>query len=218
MPRSSARLAAFTTALLALSSLATSSSGAQGQITIDRWLVLGPVHAPVPFGSASDSALLDASRPSLKGAWPAEGSTWAWPGAGSLRWASGNGAAADGETFYAAAYVTADRWQHIAWTAAGGGEATRRLWIDGRRAPPAFIDLTPGKHWFLVERIGRAAGGGAPLTLTMMASAPGATLSASLDPRHVPTFRELHDVVAVGDVRLDDAAQKVAVLTRWQDA
>ena len=199
-------------------SLAVSPAAAHAQLTIDRWLVLGPVHAAVPFGSASDSALLDASRPSLRGTWPAEGSTWAWPGAGSLRWTPGTGSAGDGEAVYAAAYVTSDRWQRVALTVAGGDEGTRRLWIDGRRVAGKNADLAQGKHFVLVERIARAPGAGAPLALAMLMSVPGGTLTASLDPRHTPTFRELHDVVAVSDVRLDDAATKVAVVTRWQDA
>lgn len=191
---------------------------ARAQLTVDRWLVLGPVRAAIPFGSQSDSARLDALREGAAAAWPAEGSTWAWPGARTPRWVAGTGSAADGELLYASAYVSADRWLRAALTVSGGEKSSRRLWIDGRRVTGDSVDLVPGKHLVLVERLGRPAGAGAPLTLTVAPSTAGAVLATSLDPRHAPTFRELHDVVAVTDVRLDDSAEKVALVTRRQDA
>lgn len=191
---------------------------AGAQLSIDHWLVVGPGRAGLPFGATSDSASLDALRPSPTDTWPSEGSAWASPGAGVLRWAPGNGTVGEGGIVYAVAYVTIDRWQRFAVKPAGSDEKALRIWIDGRRVAAGTADLAQGKHMILVERVGRAGGGATPLTMSFIPAAPGGTLSASLDPRHAPTFRELHDVIAVGDVRLDDAATKVALVTRWQDA
>src|SRR5262245_21563786 len=82
------------------------ASAASAQTSIDRWLVLGPTTAPLPFGSASsDSARLDALRITTDKGWPSEGATVAVPGGETLRWQAGNGATADGSVTYAAAYV-----------------------------------------------------------------------------------------------------------------
>src|SRR4051812_27260923 len=84
---------------------------AQAQASVDRWLVLGPAAAPLPFGAAaSDSARLDALRLTTENAWPSEGAPMAMPGGATLRWQAGNGASTNGSVVYAAAYVTSDRW------------------------------------------------------------------------------------------------------------
>ncbi|MBI3567427.1 MAG: S9 family peptidase [Gemmatimonadetes bacterium] len=218
MPALSLRLRTLAALALAATSLAALPCTARAQLTVDRWLVLGPVHAAAPFGARTDSAWLDASRPPAHAAWPAGGSTWSWPGAGAQRWSPGTGAAADGDALYAVAYVDADAWQRVGLKFTGGDDATRRVWIDGRRVSSASVDLARGTHMVLVQRIGRPAGAGTPLSLTLTPATAGGHLTARLDPRHAPSFRELHDVIAVSDVRLDDAASKVAIVTRWQDA
>ena len=188
------------------------------QQTIDRWLVLGPSPVVAPFGARSDSALLDATRPNFSTAWPAAGNSWSSPRGPALSWAPATGTVGAGEGLFAAAYVSVDRWTRIAYTLTGGDESSRRLWIDGRRAVGGTANLATGKHFVLVQRIGAAASAAQPLTLTMTPAVQGGALSVSLDPRHAPTFRELHNVVAVADVRLDDDARYVAVVSRWQDA
>src|SRR6187397_756349 len=94
---------------------------AAAQTSIDRWLVLGPATAPLPFGAASsDSARLEAFRlPADKG-WPSEGGTVTVPGGAPLRWQPGNGAATNGSVVFAAAYVTADRWTRATLQVTGG--------------------------------------------------------------------------------------------------
>jgi dipeptidyl aminopeptidase/acylaminoacyl peptidase len=194
-------------------------SPARAQTTIDHWLVLGPVRARVPLGATSDSALLDAARLNLRQAWPAAGAAWAWSGvATDQRWTAGDGAATDGAIVFAAAYVTLDRWQRLTLKSGGGTEATRRLWIDGSRVRGTSVDLAGGAHFVLVERLGRAEDASQPLTLTLTPAANGSSIAVGVNPRHAPTFRELHDVVTVNNVRLDASGARVAIVTRRQDA
>ena len=120
----------------ALMTLGTAGSAA-AQTSIDRWLVLGPATAPLPFGApSSDSARLEAFRlPADKG-WPSEGGTVSAPGGAPLRWQPGNGAATNGSVVFAAAYVTADRWTRATLQVTGGDAASRRVWLDGTRVEP----------------------------------------------------------------------------------
>jgi dipeptidyl aminopeptidase/acylaminoacyl peptidase len=192
---------------------------ASAQTTIDRWLVLGPTTAPLPFGSAtSDSARLDALRIAPDKGWPSEGTTMAIPGGATLRWQAGNGATTDGSVVYAAAYVMSDRWTRASLQVTGGNATCRRVWLDGTRVGGAPIDLAQGKHLLLVERVGSGADASAPLVATVTATRGGGSYTASLDPRHAPTFRELRDVVAFTDVALNPTGTRAAYTTRRQDA
>lgn len=206
------RRAPLLTALLIL--VGASPSAATGQITISSWLVLGPMRTAVPFGSVSDSAALDALRPGSNVSWPVAGGAWTLPGGAELRWTRGTAALRRGERAVAAAYIESDRWQRITVDV---GTAPHRLWVDGRRVTSPTVDVATGKHLLLLERMG-AADDETPTTVTLTSSDPAAKLSSSLDPRHAPTFRELHDVVSVSEIRLDPAGTKAALATHWQDA
>src|SRR6476620_10553575 len=189
------------------------------QTSIDRWLVLGPATAPLPFGAASsDSARLEAFRLPTDKAWPSEGATVTLPGGAPLRWQSGNGATTNGSVVFAAAYVTADRWTRATLQVTGGEATSRRVWLDGARVGSAPVDLSQGKHFLLVERIGGGADAGAALVATMTPTRGGGVLAASLDRKHAGTFRELRDVVAFTDVSLNAAGTRAAYTTRRQDA
>jgi dipeptidyl aminopeptidase/acylaminoacyl peptidase len=192
---------------------------AGAQLSVDRWLVLGPTTAPLPFGAASsDSARLEALRIKTDRPWPAEGAMVPMPGGATLRWQAGNGAAMDGSVLYAAAYVTSDRWTRASLQVTGGDAASRRVWMDGARVSAATVDLAQGKHLLLVERVGKATEAGAPLAATVTPTLGGGVLATSLDPTHAPTFRELRDVVAFTDVALNSAGTRAAYTTRRQDA
>jgi dipeptidyl aminopeptidase/acylaminoacyl peptidase len=192
---------------------------ASAQTSIDRWLVVGPTTAPLPFGSAtSDSARLDALRISTDRGWPSEGMTLAVPGGETLRWQAGNGATTDGNVVYAAAYVTSDRWTRASLEITGGNATSRRVWLDGMRVGGASVDLGQGKHLLLVERVGSGSDASAPLVATLTATRGGGSYTASLDPTHAATFRELRDVVAFTDVVLNPAGTRAAYTTRRQDA
>jgi len=176
----------------------------QAQTTVDRWLVLGPATAPLPFGAAStDSARLDALRLETDKAWPSEGATVPMPGGTSLRWQAGNAAATDGTVLYAVAYVTSDRWIRASLLVKGGDAGSRRVWMDGARVGTAPLDLAQGKHLLLVERVGSGSEAGAPLVVTLTPTRGNGVLATSLDPRHAATFRELRDMVAFIDVALN---------------
>jgi hypothetical protein len=85
------------------------ASVVSAQTTVDRWLVLGPTPAPLPFGAAStDSARLESLRLETDKGWPSEGATVTVPGGTSLRWQPWNAAATDGNVLYAAANLTSD--------------------------------------------------------------------------------------------------------------
>ena len=141
---------------------------ARAQTSVDRWLVLGPATAPLPFGAASsDSARLDALRLATDKAWPSEGATVTVPGGTTLRWQAGNGATANGSVVYAAAYVVSDRWTRALLAVTGGDAASRRVWMDGARVGSAPVDLSQGKHLLLVERVGSGTDAGAPLVATL---------------------------------------------------
>ena len=191
----------------------------QAQTTVDRWLVLGPATAPLPFGAAStDSARLEALRLETDKAWPSEGATVPMPGGTSLRWQAGNAAATDGTVLYAVAYVTSDRWIRASLLVKGGDAGSRRVWMDGARVGTAPLDLAQGKHLLLVERVGSGSEAGAPLVVTLTPTRGNGVLATSLDPRHAATFRELRDMVAFIDVALNSPGTRAAYTTRRQDA
>ena len=127
------------------------------------------------------------------------------PGGATLRWQAGNGAATNGSVVFAAAYVTSDRWTRASLQVTGGDAASRRVWLDGARVGTAPVDLSQGKHFLLVERVGSGADAGAPLVATLTPTRGGGVLATSLDPKHAATFRELRDVVAFTDVALNSA-------------
>ena len=191
---------------------------ALAQASIDRWLVLGPVAAPLPFGAAStDSARLDALRLPSDKAWPSAGATMTLPGGATLRWQPGTGGTVTGSVVYAAAYLTAPQWTRATLSVSGGDAASRRVWLDGTRVAGASVTLVPGKHLLLIERVGGSSDAAAPITATVTATG-SATVAASLDPKHPATFRELRDVVAFTDVALNPTGTRVAVTTRRQNA
>jgi len=202
----------------AFATLGTARSAA-AQTSIDRWLVLGPATAPLPFGApSSDSARLEAFRlPADKG-WPSEGGTVTVPGGAPLRWQPGNGAATNGSVVFAAAYVTADRWTRATLQVTGGDAASRRVWLDGTRVGTAPVDLSQGKHFLLVARVGSGSDAGAPLVATLTPTPAGGALTTSLDPTHTASFRTLRDMVAFTDVALNPAGTRAAYTTRHQDA
>ena len=76
------------------------------------------------------------------------------PGGAPLRWQPGNGATTNGSVVFAAAYVTADRWTRATLQVTGGDAASRRVWLDGARVGSAPVDLSQGKHFLLVARVG----------------------------------------------------------------
>src|SRR6185503_9759104 len=128
--------------------LGTAAHSAGAQTTIDRWLVLGPATAPLPFGAAaSDSARLDALRIATDRGWPAEGATVTVPGGTTFRWQAGTGTTTDGSVVFAAAYVTSDRWTRASLDVKGGAATSRRVWLDGARVGGASVDLSQGKHF-----------------------------------------------------------------------
>lgn len=192
---------------------------AAAQLSVDRWLVLGPAPAPLPFGAASsDSARLEALRIKTDKAWPSDGATVPMPGGAMLRWQAGNGAVADGSVLYAAAYVTSDRWTRASVQVTAGDAASRRVWVDGVRLSGPSVDLSQGKHLLVVERVGKGTDATAPLVATVTPTLGGGVLATSLEPRHAPTFRELRDVVAFNDVSLNSAGTRAAYTTQHQDA
>jgi len=195
------------------------TSQVEAQLSVSQWLVLGPAPAPLPFGAASsDSARLEALRIKTDKAWPAAGATVPMPGGATLRWQTGNGAVPDGSVLYGAAYITSDRWTRASLQVTGGDATTRRVWMDGARVAGPSVDLAPGKHVLLVQRVGRGTEAGTPLVVTLTPTLGGGVLATSLDPRHAPTFRELRDVVAFSDVALNPAGTRAAYTTRRQDA
>jgi len=196
-----------------------SPSVARAQTSIDRWLVLGPATAPIPFGApASDSARLEAFRlPTDKG-WPSEGATVTMPGSAPLRWQPGNGATTNGSVVFAAAYLTADRWTRATVQVTGGDAASRRVWLDGARVGSAPVDLSQGKHFLLVARAGGGSDAGTPLVATLTPTRGDGVLATSLDPTHAASFRTLRDMVAFTDVALNPAGTRAAYTTRHQDA
>src|SRR5262245_12422504 len=106
-----------------------SPSVTEAQTSVDRWLVLGPATAPLPFGAASsDSARLEAFRLASDKGWPSEGVTVSMPGGTTLRWQAGNGTTTNGSVVFAAAYVSADRWTRASLQVTGGDAASRRAW------------------------------------------------------------------------------------------
>ena len=193
----------------------------EAQITIDRWLVLGPTAVAAPFaGASSDSAALGNVRIRTEGAWPSDGANVGMPDGRSLRWTPGNGAAGAPALLYAAAYVTSDRWQRVTLTVsppATTGEA-QRMWIDGARASNAPVALTRGKHLVMVERLMRGSGAAGALTVTLAPETAGGTLAVSLDPRHAPTWRELHAVTSVASISVDPTGARAATVLRARDA
>lgn len=200
-------------------SLGAGPSLVQAQVTVDRWLVLGPTPAPLPFGAAStDSARLEGLRIRLDHLLPAEGSAMPAPGAGTLTWRGGNGASTDGSVLFALAYVTSDRWSRASLLVTGGESSTRHVWMDGVRVSGTTVTLAQGKHTLVVERLGKGADAATPLVATLTPTLGSPVLTPSLDPKHAATFRELRDMVAVTDVALDPSATRVAYTMRHQDA
>lgn len=190
----------------------------RAQLTIDRWLVLGPVPATLPFASAtSDSAALGALRLKADAGWPGVGTTVPLPGGAPLRWTAGDGAVPVATLAYAVAYVSSDRWQRVTLGPAPGGGELPRVWVDGARVTGTSLALARGKHVIMVQRVARAAGVGA-LSLALTPVAPGGTLTVSLDPRHAPGWRELHELQSVAGVAIDPTASRVAVTMRARDA
>src|SRR5262245_10789312 len=207
------------TAVAAAFATLGAARAASAQTSIDRWLVLGPATAPLPFGAASsDSARLEAFRLASDKGWPSEGATVALPGGTTLRWQAGNGTTTNGSVVFAAAYVTADQWTRATLQVTGGDASSRRAWLDGARVGSAPLDLSQGKHFLLVERVGSGTDAGSPLVATLTPTRGGGTLAASLDPKHAATFRELRDVVAFTGVALTPAGTRAAYTTRRQDA
>ncbi|MEP7382140.1 MAG: prolyl oligopeptidase family serine peptidase [Gemmatimonadota bacterium] len=207
--------------LVALIALGGASVPAGAQVAIDRWLVLGPTAVAAPFaGAGSDSAALGNWRVRTDETWPAAGTSVGMPGGTTLRWTPGDAGVGASSLVYAAAYVTSDNWQRVMVTLAPRattGEA-RRLWIDGARVTAAPVALTRGTHLVVVERYVRAGNTGGALVATLKPETVGATLRVSLDPRHAPTWRELHAVKAVSTVALDPTGSKVALVLRARDA
>ena len=205
--------------MLAATAFLLLASRAEGgaQVTIDRWLVLGPVPATLPFGSAnSDSAALGILRLRPDAGWPTEGKAVTLPGGGTVKWTAGDAALPAGTVAYAAAFITSDRWQRLTLGAAPGTLDMPRAWLDGARVTGATLALARGKHVLLVERLARGAGV-APLRLSLTPVASGGALRASLDPRHAPTWRELHAVQGVATVAIDPTATRAAVVMRARD-
>ena len=194
------------------------AAAGRAQTTVDRWLVLGPTTAALQFGAATtDSARLDGLRLVPHRAWPAEGSAAPVPGGPSLAWKTGNGAIMGPGLTYAAAYITSDRWTRATVQLQGASPTSRRVWLDGVRVAGAPVDITRGKHLLLVEFV-QGETNGTPLVATITPTVGGTTLSASLDPKHAATFRELRDMVAFTDVALNPAGTKAAYTTRQQNA
>jgi dipeptidyl aminopeptidase/acylaminoacyl peptidase len=218
MPTTSMIGRAMTAIAIACATLG-SASVAEAQTSVDRWLVLGPATAPLPFGAASsDSARLEAFRLATDKGWPSEGATVTMPGGTTLRWQAGNGATTNGSVVFAAAYLTSDRWTRASLQVTGGDATSRRAWLDGARVGSTPVDLSQGKHFLLVERVGGEADAGTPLVATLTPTRAGGVLATSLDPRHAATFRELRDVVVFTGVALNDAGTRAAYTTRRQDA
>lgn len=204
-------------AFVAVSLLGIAAGDAGAQVTVDRWLVLGPVPATLPFASAtSDSAALGALRLRPDAGWPSEGRSVPLPAGAPLRWTAGNAALARGTLAYAVAYVTSDRWQRVTLGTPAGSAELPRVWIDGARVTGAQVTLARGTHVVMVERVARSAGAEA-LALALTPVAPGGSLAASLDPRHAPSWRELHAMASIAGVALDPTATRVAVSMRARD-
>ncbi len=183
--------------------------------------MLGPTPVAAPFAEAStDSAALGNLRISTEDGWPAEGASVGMPNGSALRWASGDGSAGAPALLYAAAYVTSDRWQRATLTVsppAATGEA-RRVWVDGARVSNAPVALTRGKHLVMVERLLRGSSAAGALTATLAPEASGGSLAASLDPRHAPSWRELHAVTSVASIAVDPTGARAAMVMRARDA
>jgi len=200
-------------------SLLAPLSAASAQLTIERWLVLGPAPAAAPFGNArTDSALMATWRLSPNAGWPADGTPAPVPNGTTMRWKAGDAAATPETMLHAAAYISSDRWQRASLAVAGADRGGRRLWLDGKRVTGDSVTLTRGKHFLLVQRLTRAGSAAAPLTVTLTPATPGGSLAASLDPRHAPTWKELNAIQTVSDVALDPSGSRVALVMRTQDA
>jgi len=92
------------------------------------------------------------------------------------------------------------------------------VWLDGARVGSSPVDLSQGKHFLLVARVGSGADAGAPLVATLTPTRGGGALTTSLDPTHAASFRTLRDMVAFTDVALNRAGTRAAYTTRHQDA
>lgn len=197
------------------------SSVAHSQVTVSRWLVLGPTKISPAFGGAgTDSAALGNWRIRTDDAWPAAGASVGMPDGSSLRWTAGDASAQSYTVLYAAAYVTSDAWQKvtISLSPAVAPAEARRVWVDGARVSGAPVALSRGKHLVLVERVARTEGAVGGLVATIKPEGAGTSLVASLDPRHAPTWRELHAVTSVSSVALDPTGARVALVMRARDA
>ena len=192
---------------------------ASAQTAVDRWLVLGPTAVTSPFGtSSSDSAALGNLRLRTDAGWPVDGTLVPMPNAPALRWHAGDGAAAAGTVVFAAAYLTSDQWQRVTIASSLVAGEARRTWLDGSLIAGTTLTLTRGKHLLLVQRAARGASGAGPLSVTLTPTAPGATVTTSLDARHAPTWRELHAVREVSGIALDASATRVALVLRARDS
>ncbi|MBC7894725.1 MAG: S9 family peptidase [Cytophagaceae bacterium] len=184
------------------------------QATVTRWLTLGPVPAPTPFAAAmGDSARLDASSLKTDGAWPASGDKVPWSDGRTLTWQEGGAGGGASDVVYSAAYLESDRWTRASLTTDGTGPAYR-VWLDGVRVKGGQVTLARGKHFLLVQRLG---GSTSPLAATVKPTTSGAVVVPTLDPGRPATWRDLHVQTQVGDITLDPAATRVAMLVRRQD-
>lgn len=189
---------------------------------VSRWLVLGPVPAEAPaFGAASDSALLASGRVSLAHGWPAAGDAEQWLDGATVAWTSRDApagaldlAATAPSLAFAVSYLDADRWTEAKITVSGG--AARQVSVDGTPVTGGTVALERGKHVLLVETVLRP---GAPhaLVATVEPTTPGAAITASTDPRHAASLRELMSTTDVSGMAVADAGGRVAWIARRVD-
>ncbi|MFN8581232.1 MAG: prolyl oligopeptidase family serine peptidase [Gemmatimonadaceae bacterium] len=204
-------------ALLPLGLLCTLASHATAQLTVDRWLVLGPLHVTAPMNAASgDSAILDAARVSVD-AWPSATTVVAFPDAPQLRWTEGNGAGKDGDVTWAAAYLTTDRFT-TATISVAGEATTRRVTLDGERVNGDRITLRTGKHMLVVQRLGKGPNASDALVARITPVVAEARIATNTDPVRAGTWKDFHNVASVNRIELDPTGTKFAMAVRRYDA
>ena len=213
-------------------------------LTMERWLALGPIDAPLPALADDDPAhkvglaeLL--ARPPLapRSLWPHAGQRVDLFGSGAATWTEVTAAGglvtlspaspAEPRWMVLATYVTATRFTRGKLAIASTHPFS--TWLDGEklcdRGTPdstaadvsAEVEMTQGKHVLVVYALADPAGP-APWSLgaKLTASEPAAAvgLGAETSPAHPVRIRDYLDTAAISSLQLSAGGDLVALLYR----
>jgi dipeptidyl aminopeptidase/acylaminoacyl peptidase len=205
---------------------------AADDVTIDRWLVLGPVPDALPAfhdekpGSYALDALLAAERMPRDLGWPADGGEAPWfVEGGKLLWAATGASAGplslqvptgvgEGKTAVAwlATYVETDRWQSA--TLKVEGAHPRRVLLDREEIASgsgkdddvsATVNLTPGKHLLVVVTLYDVSSDDPweiRATLERGDDAPTDPIRVTIDPERPIDIVDILDSPRVGSIAI----------------